>query len=87
MDSKLNLTEWNVEDEAFWESKGKDIASKNLWASIPNLLCGLAVWLYWSSITVQMLNFGFPFEKAQLFTLMARGNEAEKPINEPNVMV
>ncbi len=66
-----NITEWDVENEAFWESKGKSIANWNLWASIPNLLCGFAVWLYWSIITVQMLNVGFPFEKAQLFSLMA----------------
>jgi NNP family nitrate/nitrite transporter-like MFS transporter len=35
------------------------------------LLCGFAVWLYWGIITVQMLNLGFPFEKAELFTLSA----------------
>ncbi len=69
--SDINLTEWNPEDEAFWEEKGSKIASTNLWISIPNLLCGFAVWLYWSIITVQMLNVGFPFEKSQLFTLMA----------------
>jgi NNP family nitrate/nitrite transporter-like MFS transporter len=34
-------------------------------------LCGFAVWLYWGIITVQMLNLGFPFEKAELFTLAA----------------
>lgn len=66
-----NLTKWNAEDEQFWESEGKAIASRNLWISIPSLLCGFAVWLYWSIITVQMLNLGFPFEKAQLFSLMA----------------
>jgi NNP family nitrate/nitrite transporter-like MFS transporter len=27
------------------------------------------VWIYWSVITVQMLNLGFPFSKADLFTL------------------
>ena len=71
MSDKTNLTEWNVEDESFWNSTGKKIASRNLWVSIPNLLCGFAVWLYWSIITVQMLNVGFPFERAELFTLMA----------------
>ena len=66
-----NITEWEVENESFWESKGKAIANTNLWISIPALLCGFAVWLYWSIITVQMLNLGFPFEKSQLFTLSA----------------
>lgn len=66
-----DIKEWNPEDSEFWESKGKKIANRNLWISIPSLLCGFAVWLYWGIITVQMLNLGFPFEKAELFTLAA----------------
>lgn len=66
-----DIREWDVENEEFWESKGKKIASRNLWISIPSLLCGFAVWLYWGVITVQMLNLGFPFAKSELFTLMA----------------
>ena len=66
-----DLKKWDVEDEAFWESEGKRIANRNLWISIPSLLGGFAVWLYWGVITVQMLNLGFPFEKSELFTLMA----------------
>ncbi len=66
-----DLRNWNPEDEAFWQSEGKAIARRNLWISIPSLLCGFAVWLYWGIITVQMINLGFPFEKAQLFTLTA----------------
>jgi NNP family nitrate/nitrite transporter-like MFS transporter len=66
-----DIREWDVENEQFWESKGKKIANRNLWISIPSLLCGFAVWLYWGVITVQMLNLGFPFAKSELFTLMA----------------
>jgi len=66
-----DIREWDVENEEFWKSKGKKIANRNLWISIPSLLCGFAVWLYWGVITVQMLNLGFPFEKSELFTLMA----------------
>jgi NNP family nitrate/nitrite transporter-like MFS transporter len=66
-----DLRNWNPEDEAFWEKEGKKIANRNLWISIPSLLCGFAVWLYWGIITVQMLNLGFPFEKSELFTLAA----------------
>jgi NNP family nitrate/nitrite transporter-like MFS transporter len=66
-----DIREWNVEDDQFWESTGKKIANRNLWISIPSLLCGFAVWLYWGVITVQMLNLGFPFAKSELFTLMA----------------
>ncbi|WP_461482566.1 MFS transporter [Porticoccus sp.] len=66
-----DLQKWDVEDASFWESEGKKIATRNLWISIPSLLCGFAVWLYWGIITVQMLNLGFPFAKSELFTLSA----------------
>ncbi|MEW7974184.1 MAG: antiporter [Candidatus Thiodiazotropha endolucinida] len=66
-----DITTWNPEDSRFWESSGKRLANRNLWISIPSLLCGFAVWLYWGIITVQMLNLGFPFAKAELFTLAA----------------
>ncbi len=66
-----DIQKWDVEDPEFWESEGKKIANRNLWISIPSLLTGFAVWLYWGIITVQMLNLGFPFEKSELFTLMA----------------
>ena len=66
-----DLRNWNPEDEAFWQSEGKKVANRNLWISIPSLLCGFAVWLYWGIITVQMINLGFPFEKSELFTLAA----------------
>lgn len=66
-----DITFWNPEDSKFWESEGKRIANRNLWISIPSLLCGFAVWLYWGIITVQMLNLGFPFQPAELFTLSA----------------
>lgn len=66
-----DLSNWNPEDDAQWSGGGSKIASRNLWISIPALLCGFAVWLYWGIITVQMLNLGLPFEKSELFTLMA----------------
>ena len=66
-----DIERWDPEDNQFWESQGKKIASRNLWISIPSLLCGFAVWLYWGVITVQMLNLGFPFAKSDLFSLMA----------------
>ena len=66
-----DLQKWDPEDSEFWEKEGKKIANRNLWISIPSLLAGFAVWLYWGVITVQMLNLGFTFEKAELFTLMA----------------
>jgi NNP family nitrate/nitrite transporter-like MFS transporter len=67
----VDIQKWDVEDNAFWESTGKRIAYRNLWISVPALLCGFAVWGMWGIITVQMLNLGFPFTQAELFTLTA----------------
>jgi len=47
------------------------LLNRNLWISIPSLLCGFAVWLMWGIITVQMANAGFPFAPDQLFSLAA----------------
>ncbi|NOZ08365.1 MAG: antiporter [FCB group bacterium] len=69
--SQINITEWNVENDDFWQATGKKIANRNLWISIPSLLVGFAVWLMWGIISVQMLNLGFPFTQSQLFTLTA----------------
>lgn len=66
-----DIRDWNPEDESQWSQAGKKIANRNLWISIPCLLCGFAVWMYWGVITVQMLSLGFPFAKDDLFTLMA----------------
>ena len=44
------LDRWEVEDESFWEKTGKKIANRNLWISIPNLLLGFSVWIYWGVI-------------------------------------
>jgi len=69
--SGADIADWRPEDERFWEGTGKRIAYRNLWISVPALLCGFAVWGMWGIITVQMLNLGFPFTPAELFTLTA----------------
>lgn len=69
--SPRDIADWRPEDPQFWESTGRQIANRNLWISIPNLLCGFAVWGMWGMITVQMLNLGFPFKPADMFTLTA----------------
>ncbi|MBX3621971.1 MAG: MFS transporter [Rhizobacter sp.] len=66
-----DIQDWRPEDEQFWDATGKRIAYRNLWISVPALLCGFAVWGMWGIITVQMLNLGFPFTQAELFTLTA----------------
>jgi MFS transporter, NNP family, nitrate/nitrite transporter len=66
-----DIADWRPEDDTFWASTGKKVAYRNLWISVPALLCGFAVWGMWGIITVQMLNLGFPFTQAELFTLTA----------------
>ncbi|CAM5783324.1 MFS transporter [Rhizobacter fulvus] len=66
-----DIADWRPEDETFWAARGKAIAYRNLWLSVPALLCGFAVWGMWGIITVQMMNLGFPFTQAELFTLTA----------------
>jgi NNP family nitrate/nitrite transporter-like MFS transporter len=81
---KVFLKEWNPEDEEFWNKTGRSVASRNLWISIPCLLCAFAVWLYWSIITVQMKNLSFPFETSQLFTLPAIAGLVGATLRIPN---
>ena len=51
---------WDPEDEGFWQREGKKIANRNLSISIPNLLLGFAVWIYWGMVAkyIQQLHFG-----------------------------
>ncbi|MDX9951318.1 MAG: antiporter [Methylophilaceae bacterium] len=69
--SSVDIADWRPEDEKFWQITGRRIANRNLWISIPSLLCGFAIWLMWGIITVQMANAGFPFSPDELFTIAA----------------
>jgi NNP family nitrate/nitrite transporter-like MFS transporter len=79
-----DLEVWDPEDEEFWEREGKHVANRNLWISIPALLSGFAVWLYWSVITVQMINLGFDFTPAELFTVTAIAGFTGATLRIPN---
>lgn len=65
------IDDWRPEDEQFWENGGKQVASRNLWISIPALLLAFSVWVIWSVIVVRMPEVGFQFDKAQLSWLLA----------------
>ncbi|WP_438455282.1 antiporter [Vreelandella venusta] len=83
--SKRNadIEKWDVEDAQFWEQKGKHIANRNLWISIPSLLMGFAVWMMWGMITTQMQNLGFSFTVNQLFSLTALAGLAGATLRIP----
>jgi NNP family nitrate/nitrite transporter-like MFS transporter len=69
----IRLDRWDPEDEDFWDKSGKKIAYRNLIVSIPNLLCGFAVWLYWGMVAkyIQRLHFADP--ELFNFTFMNEG--------------
>ncbi|WP_168013728.1 nitrate/nitrite transporter [Halomonas salinarum] len=69
--SKFVLEDWRPEDPAFWEEKGKRIASRNLWISIPNLLLAFSVWMVWSVVVAKLPQVGFDYSANQLFWLAA----------------
>jgi len=70
---KVNIKDWNVEDESFWNSTGKSVANKNLWASIPALLLAFAIWIMWGVLVKYMKEFGFNFGMLEGLT---QGTEA-----------
>ncbi|MBV6650825.1 MAG: MFS transporter, partial [Hoeflea sp.] len=65
------LQEWKPEDPEFWEGKGRAIARRNLWISIPALLLAFSVWMVWSVVVARLPAIGFNFTQGQLFWLAA----------------
>ncbi|MCC7280735.1 MAG: MFS transporter [Acetobacteraceae bacterium] len=65
------IEDWRPEDPAFWEEKGRAIARRNLWVSIPCLLLAFAVWMVWSVVVAELPKVGFRFDTGQLFWLAA----------------
>lgn len=65
------LTDWRPDDPGFWEEKGKSVATRNLWISIPNLLLAFSVWMVWSVVVAKMPAIGFEFSVGERFWLAA----------------
>lgn len=65
------ISEWNPEDEAFWESRGKFIAKRNLIWSILAEHLGFSIWLIWSIVATKLPQAGFAYTTDQLFQLVA----------------
>jgi NNP family nitrate/nitrite transporter-like MFS transporter len=65
------LDEWKPEDPAFWDSKGRAIARRNLCISIPALLLAFVIWMVWSVVVAKLPAVGFKFTTDQLFWLAA----------------
>ena len=56
---KINIQNWDVENQSFWDAEGKKVAFRNLWISIPALLQSFSIWIMWGMIIVQMKKLGF----------------------------
>lgn len=65
------LTDWKPEDPDYWAGKGRGIATRNLWISVPNLLLAFAIWMVWSVVVAKLKLIGFKFTTDQLFWLTA----------------
>ena len=65
------LIDWRPEDPQFWAARGRAIATRNLWISIPNLLLAFSVWMVWSVVVARLPAIGFAFDTNQLFWLAA----------------
>src|ERR1700728_1009756 len=65
------ISDWNPEDETFWNSKGKVIARRNLIWSIVAEHIGFSVGLIWSIVATKLPQAGFHFTTDQLFQLVA----------------
>ncbi|HXF86971.1 MAG TPA: MFS transporter [Xanthobacteraceae bacterium] len=65
------IEDWRPEDPVLWKERGRAIARRNLWISIPALLLSFAVWMVWSVVVAKLPAVGFKFTTDQLFWLAA----------------
>jgi NNP family nitrate/nitrite transporter-like MFS transporter len=65
------ISDWNPEDETFWNSKGRFIARRNLIWSIIAEHIGFSVWLIWSIVATKLPQAGFHYSTDELFQLVA----------------
>ncbi|SDZ38636.1 MFS transporter, NNP family, nitrate/nitrite transporter [Amycolatopsis xylanica] len=64
------IEHWEPENEEFWESTGKKVASRNLWFSILAEHIGFSVWTLWS-VMVLFMGKDYGFSAADKFLLVS----------------
>jgi len=69
--NRTSISDWNPENEKFWESTGKYIARRNLIWSVVAEFLGFAIWLLWSILATRLPQAGFHYTTDQLFQLVA----------------
>ena len=65
------LTDWDPENEAFWESTGKKVAKRTLVITTFNLTLAFAVWFVVIAIVARLKDSGFDLTKTELYWLVA----------------
>ncbi|MER5638889.1 NarK family nitrate/nitrite MFS transporter [Kitasatospora sp. NPDC002227] len=65
------VTDWDPEDQVFWRSVGRRVATRNLWIAVPALLVAFVVWQVWSVTATNLKDVGFQLSTSQLFWLTA----------------
>jgi MFS transporter, NNP family, nitrate/nitrite transporter len=65
------ISDWDPENEKYWETKGKFIARRNLIWSIVAEHIGFSVWLIWSIVATKLPAAGFHYTTDELFQLVA----------------
>ena len=65
------ISEWNPEDQTFWNNTGRAIAQRNLIWSIVAEHIGFSVWLIWSIVATKLPQAGFHYSTDELFQLVA----------------
>ena len=72
--SKAWITDWDPEDEEFWEAAGRRIAWRNLRWSIFAEHIGFSVWVLWTIVVLNLSNAGITLTLSQQFWLTAVPN-------------
>jgi MFS transporter, NNP family, nitrate/nitrite transporter len=68
------LSDWDPENERFWDSVGRRIARRNLIFSIFTEHLGFSIWILWSVVVVALPPAAFPYSVNQKFWLVALPN-------------
>src|SRR4051794_18131314 len=68
------IDDWDPEDEAFWETRGRSIAKKNLAFSIFAEHLGFSIWVLWTIVVINLANAGFELSLSEQFLLIALPN-------------
>jgi len=65
------ISDWDPENETYWNTKGKTIARRNLIWSIVAEHLGFSIWLIWSIVATKLPQAGFHYTTDELFQLVA----------------